>query len=46
MVSQEAVTPVETGVPESFNELKTLDSVFRRNDEKRRFLSFSQDHHA
>jgi hypothetical protein len=28
MLSQEAVTPVKTGVQESFNQLKALESFF------------------
>jgi hypothetical protein len=40
MCSQKAVTPVKTGVQKIHNELKTLDSGFRRNDGKGRFPAF------
>jgi hypothetical protein len=47
MCSQKAVTPVPgfrrdrvTGVQKIHNELKTLDSGFRRNDGKGRFPAF------
>jgi hypothetical protein len=37
MSSQKVVTPVKTGVQRICNELKTLDSGFRRNDVRSRF---------
>jgi len=37
MHSQKVVTPVKTGVQRISNDLKTLDSGFRRNDGKRTF---------
>jgi len=40
MVALEVVTPVETGLQNFLKSLKTLDSGFRRNDRKRRFLTF------
>jgi hypothetical protein len=39
MVSQGSGTPVKTGVQDSFNELKPLDAVFRRDGEKRHLLT-------
>jgi hypothetical protein len=49
MDSKKGVTPVPgfrrdrvTGVQEICNQLKTLDSGFRRNDGKRRSLPFSE----
>jgi len=42
MNSQKVVTPVKTGVQMSRNYLKTLDSDFRRNDEKWCFSTFCE----
>jgi len=36
----EVVTPVKTGVQKSFSFAISLDSGFRRNDERIRFLTF------
>jgi len=38
MASQKAVTPVKTGVQGIRNDLKTLDSGLRRNDERIAFF--------
>ena len=40
MVSQKVVTPVKTGVQKLCNQLKKLDSGFRRNDKKWCFSTF------
>jgi hypothetical protein len=40
MNSQKVVTPVETGLQLHDNELNSLDSGFRRNDEKGQFRTF------
>ena len=38
-VAKKSVTPVKTGVQRIPNDIKALDSGFRRNDEKIRFTS-------
>jgi hypothetical protein len=42
MNSQKVVIPVKTGVQYIINYPKTLDSGFRRNDKKLRFMAFCE----
>jgi hypothetical protein len=41
MDSPEVVTPVKTGAQRTYNHLKTLNFVLRRNDRKNRFQALS-----
>jgi hypothetical protein len=42
MLQQKVVTPVKTGVQEIHNDLKRLDSGFRRNDGKPHLRTFDE----